>query len=132
MTRQRHHLHTPHNPRDHRRGLSDAGRGLVRLGAANPARSFLTRRAQPVGTALSFARSPVLEYGPMPRFSINRDQINYPGSDYSDEEREFLQAMERYQRQNHVRFPTYREVLKVAHDLGYRRPHCESEGRADA
>jgi len=44
-----------------------------------------------------------------------------PGSDYSDEERAFLVAIERYKRRNRRPFPTWREVLHVAHCLGYRR-----------
>jgi hypothetical protein len=41
--------------------------------------------------------------------------------DYSDDEREFLAAMDRYRRQNRRPFPTLAEVLAVAVSLGYRR-----------
>jgi hypothetical protein len=41
--------------------------------------------------------------------------------DYDDLEVQFLRAMEAYQRANHRRFPTYREVLHVLLALGYRR-----------
>jgi hypothetical protein len=41
--------------------------------------------------------------------------------DYSDDEREFLAAMDRYRRQNSRPFPTLAEVLAVAVSLGYRR-----------
>lgn len=41
--------------------------------------------------------------------------------DYSDAELEFLKAMEAYQSANKRRFPTFCEVLAVAHALGYRR-----------
>jgi hypothetical protein len=44
-----------------------------------------------------------------------------PGSDYSDDEREFLVAIEKYKRRHRRPFPTWREVLHVAHCLGYRR-----------
>jgi hypothetical protein len=44
-----------------------------------------------------------------------------PGCDYSDEEREFLVAIESYKRRNRRPFPTWREVLHVAHCLGYRK-----------
>ena len=44
-----------------------------------------------------------------------------PGSDYSDEERAFLVAVERYKRRHRRPFPTWREVLHVAHCLGYRK-----------
>ena len=46
---------------------------------------------------------------------------NFPGSDYSDEERAFLVAMERYKRRNGRPFPTCREVLYVLRSLGYRK-----------
>ncbi len=44
-----------------------------------------------------------------------------PGCDYSDEERAFLVAIESYKRRQRRPFPTWREVLHVAHCLGYRR-----------
>lgn len=40
---------------------------------------------------------------------------------YSDEEAEFLRAMERYRRERKRPFPTFIEVLAVARSLGYRR-----------
>ncbi|HZT79616.1 MAG TPA: hypothetical protein VFA26_05325 [Gemmataceae bacterium] len=43
------------------------------------------------------------------------------GADYSDEEREFIQAMERYRRLRRRPFPTCREVLEVLRSLGYRK-----------
>ncbi len=45
----------------------------------------------------------------------------FPGCDYSDEERAFLLAMERYKRRARRPFPTCREVLYVLHSLGYRK-----------
>ena len=51
----------------------------------------------------------------------NGCQENSPGSDYSDDERDFLIAMERYKREERRLFPTWREVLRVVHSLGYRR-----------
>jgi hypothetical protein len=45
----------------------------------------------------------------------------FPGHDYSDDEREFLVAMERYKRERRRPFPTCREVLAVLLSLGYRR-----------
>ena len=55
-----------------------------------------------------------------PRLVAGPD-TDFPGSDYSDEEREFLVAMEAYKRQHRRPFPTWREVLHVVHCLGYRR-----------
>ncbi|GIW83545.1 MAG: hypothetical protein KatS3mg106_058 [Gemmataceae bacterium] len=41
--------------------------------------------------------------------------------DYTDEELEFMKAMERYKRENRRPFPTWSEVLEVLRSLGYRR-----------
>lgn len=43
------------------------------------------------------------------------------GSDYSDEERIFLRAMQDYKRERQRPFPTWREVLAVLKSLGYRK-----------
>lgn len=40
---------------------------------------------------------------------------------YSDDESEFLRAMDRYKTDNHRPFPTCQEVLAVIRSLGYRR-----------
>lgn len=47
-------------------------------------------------------------------------QESFPGCDYTDEEREFLQAIDRYKR---IRgpYPTWREVLDLLRQLGWRR-----------
>ncbi len=41
--------------------------------------------------------------------------------DYSDDETEFMKAMERYKRENRRPFPTWSEVLEVLMSMGYRR-----------
>jgi hypothetical protein len=46
---------------------------------------------------------------------------NYPGSDITADEWEFLKAVERYQRAHGRRYPSWREVLSVLKSLGYRR-----------
>jgi hypothetical protein len=43
------------------------------------------------------------------------------GSDYTDEEREFIMAVERWKVVNHNRFPTSTQILAVAKSMGYRR-----------
>ena len=40
--------------------------------------------------------------------------------DYSDDETEFMKAMDRYKRENRRPFPTWSEVLEVLRSLGYR------------
>ena len=39
--------------------------------------------------------------------------------DYSNDEREFMQAMEEYKRRSGRSFPTCSEILEVVRDLGY-------------
>ena len=41
--------------------------------------------------------------------------------DYSNDEREFMQALEEYKRQNGRNFPTCSEILEVIRGLGYTR-----------
>ncbi|MBX7105183.1 MAG: hypothetical protein K1X57_13965 [Gemmataceae bacterium] len=43
----------------------------------------------------------------------------FPGANYSDDEREFIVAMDRLKRS--VRFPTCSDILRVVHRLGYRK-----------
>jgi hypothetical protein len=42
-----------------------------------------------------------------------------PCADYTDDEREFLQAMDRFKRSHNRPYPTWREVLGVLRSLGY-------------
>ena len=48
-------------------------------------------------------------------------QVTCPGAEYSDDERIFLVAMERYKRERRRPYPTWREVLHVVRSLGYRK-----------
>jgi hypothetical protein len=41
--------------------------------------------------------------------------------DFTEDEREFLVAMDRYKRRHRRPYPTWREVLVVLHGLGYRK-----------
>src|SRR5215211_4668681 len=41
--------------------------------------------------------------------------------DYSDDEMDFMKAMDRYKRDNRRPFPTWSEVLEVLRSLGYRK-----------
>lgn len=45
--------------------------------------------------------------------------------DYTDEEREFMIALDRYKRENHRPHPTCVEVLQVLKNLGYSK--CKKE-----
>lgn len=46
---------------------------------------------------------------------------------YTDEEMEFMNAMQRFKVQSGKSFPTHGEVLKIAHELGYRKAAAERE-----
>jgi hypothetical protein len=43
------------------------------------------------------------------------------GADYSDDDVQFLKAIERYKRENRRPYPTWAEVLAVLKSLGYRK-----------
>jgi hypothetical protein len=43
------------------------------------------------------------------------------GSDYTPEELAFFQSMREFQQKNNVKFPTFRDILKVVHAIGYRK-----------
>ncbi|HXG10903.1 MAG TPA: hypothetical protein VNK04_14180 [Gemmataceae bacterium] len=57
---------------------------------------------------------------------------SFPGSDYTDEEREFLQAIERYKRTRRRPYPTWREVLNVLREIGWRKTQPPAGGAASA
>lgn len=57
-------------------------------------------------------------YRKRPTCALNAVHV---GAEYSPDEAEFLQAMERYQRKHKRPFPTFTEVLQVAEALGWRR-----------
>src|SRR5215211_4051674 len=47
--------------------------------------------------------------------------------DYTDEEIEFMKAMDQYKRENRRPFPTWSEVLEVLQALGYRKVAEQSQ-----
>jgi hypothetical protein len=55
-----------------------------------------------------------------PRVVAGPEEV-HPGADYTEDERRFLMAMERYKRERRRPFPTWREVLQVFLSLGYRK-----------
>jgi hypothetical protein len=76
--------------------------------------SLLTTHYSPLTKETQMARP-----GPQ-RPAAGPEEI-FPGADYSDDEREFLVAVERYRREKRRPFPTCREVLQLLLGLGYRR-----------
>jgi len=63
---------------------------------------------------------PITEETPKPPV-FSGPQVVFQGADYSDDERLFLVAMERYKRERRRPYPTWREVLQVVRSLGYRK-----------
>lgn len=53
-----------------------------------------------------------------------KQEVN-AGSQYSDEEKEFLQAIQAYQKKHRRRFPAFTEILAIAKSLGYRKVAVE-------
>ena len=53
-----------------------------------------------------------------------------PTVDYEADQIELLKAMEKYQKDNNRKFPTYSEVLAVLISLGYRKVKPESNDEA--
>ena len=47
--------------------------------------------------------------------------------DYSDNEVQFMSAMDTYKRRSGRAFPTWSEVLEVIHSLGYRKVEAPTE-----
>ena len=54
-------------------------------------------------------------------FRINFTNELFPGSDYGDEELEFLKAMQEHIKRTGQRFPPYTAVLRVLKSLGYEK-----------
>ena len=52
--------------------------------------------------------------------------------DYSDEELEFMRAMDDYKRRSGRMFPTCSEILEVIRDMGYVKPTSSNESAAVA
>src|SRR5437764_7673754 len=63
------------------------------------------------------------ERGPGGRIPDRRRQVDPTTceKDYSEDEIDFMKAMDRYKRDNRRPFPTWSEVLEVLRALGYRR-----------
>lgn len=56
-----------------------------------------------------------------PGIRRTEDRIAAEEGSMSDEQFEFLMAIDQYKRQNNVSFPTWTEVLEVIKALGYRK-----------
>jgi hypothetical protein len=52
--------------------------------------------------------------------------------DYSEQEVEFMRAMDDYKRRSGRQFPTWSEVLEVIRDLGYRKIAPESQSYSES
>lgn len=52
--------------------------------------------------------------------------------DYSEQEVEFMRAMDDYKRRSGRQFPTWSEVLEVIRDLGYRKVAAETQSYVES
>jgi hypothetical protein len=53
--------------------------------------------------------------------------------DYTADELEFMQALERYKKSSGRKFPTCSEILEVVRSLGYQRPvHAQSSSDSES
>lgn len=61
--------------------------------------------------------------------AANESRIHeiHPGAGFTDDEVEFMMAMDRYKRVAQRPFPTWHEVLRVIIELGYRKPAIKRE-----
>ena len=59
------------------------------------------------------------------KIGFSRYEENFPGSDVTTEEWDFLHAVESYKQKHHRRFPSLREILGVLKTLGYRKVPAE-------
>jgi hypothetical protein len=68
------------------------------------------------------------------KIGFSNDLKNFPGSEITAEEWEFMQAIQAYQTRTGRRFPTWREIFAIARDLGYRKvatPEADSRSGDD-
>ena len=77
-----------------------------------------------IGQSSSLVAMPVPPdlLAPLPEPSDHPREI-YAGSDYADDEWEFIRTIERFKREKNVRYPLWRDVLNVLKSLGYRKEH---------
>lgn len=59
-------------------------------------------------------------------------QENFPGSEYTAEECEFLIAIDRYKRTRRRPYPSWSEVLQVLRSLGWRKPSAPTDDSPSA
>ena len=90
-----HERRTGHDRRDKRRAAEPSGKARGKRGAAPERRAKKDRRRRIDPTTFD--------------------------KQYTDDEMEFMNAMQRFKESSGKSFPTYREVLSVVVDLGYRR-----------
>lgn len=119
--------------------IKDARRKLeLRQANERPVEVEAVCQHPPCGKAFTFIREPgenqSYRYCPEHRTRAGRGEAKQrqvatagPGyatfkeRDFSDEEAEFLKAIERFKREKRKPFPTWSEVLAVARSLGYRK-----------
>lgn len=99
---------------------SSAGESIVTVD-----RRRVERRTAEKRPAAAAAPAPAVERRPLERRAkVNRRRQIDPTTcerDYTDEEVEFMQALDQYKRKSGRMFPTCSELLEVLRGLGYRK-----------
>jgi hypothetical protein len=99
--------------------VDKSGKALVTDRRGTPRRAVADRRT---GTSAVPFVEPERRVGP--RRKVERRRQIDPTTcerDYTDEEIEFMRAMDEYKRKAGRQFPTWSEVLEVLKSLGYKR-----------
>ena len=103
-----------------RSSKSSAGESIVTVDRRRAERRTVEKRP-----AAAAAPAPAVERRPLERRAkVNRRRQIDPTTcerDYTDEEVEFMQALDQYKRKSGRMFPTCSELLEVLRGLGYRK-----------
>lgn len=54
------------------------------------------------------------------------EQSSYHGSEFSNEELEWIRAVSQWQKETRIKYPALRDYLAIAHSLGYRKVESQT------
>jgi hypothetical protein len=87
-------------------------------------------------SGISKYKQPKSKYCPIGGVSNGRRNMYETGTCdetyYTEEEFEFLKAIDKYKQEHNRRFPTYHEILEVLKSLGYRKQEPQDARQAAA
>src|SRR4051812_2489953 len=106
---------TPEEPQERRQGAGAPTDGVEKRKNVVDRRTGLERRVLDIGTPTGLER----RRGPGRRRSDDRRSAEE--GEMTDEQFEFVMAVDTYKRLNNRPFPTWTEVLEVVKQLGYRK-----------